>query len=132
VPDTITPEEFKALSGKRAHKYNAKPTVEDGVRYPSRAEARRARQLRWYVKDGLYLWFARQVLFRLGVPEFLYKADFVVCDNKGYIWVEEVKGTETAMFRKVRQLWEMYGPLALHILKRDGSEWKKEIIEGTR
>lgn len=34
-----------------------------------------------------------------------YRADFIVCDKTGLIWVEDVKGVETAWAQACRQKW---------------------------
>jgi hypothetical protein len=37
---------------------------------------------------------------------------------------------ETQRSRDIRRLWAAHGPLPLVILKRKGSGWEREVIEG--
>ena len=50
----------------RPHKYNAKPTVYNGVRYASKAEAARAMELDALAKSGKIDFWIGQPIFRLG------------------------------------------------------------------
>ena len=107
-------------------KYRAKPTIYNGVRYASKAEAEHAETLDILIRcKELKIWIP-QPRFRLGVPENVYIADFFVVNMKGNVWVEDVKGFETAKFRRDKKLWKAYGPCALHL-------WMggrlKEVIE---
>ncbi len=43
--------------------------------------------------------------------------------------VEDVKGVETAKFKKDKRLWKEYGPIRLTLVKRKGKHWKFEHIE---
>ena len=106
------------------NKYYASSTMYNGVRYASRAEARRAEVLDMMVRTGEIRFWIGQPKFRLGVPENVYVADFlVVCircvenpllDN---VWVEDVKGFSTPKFRHDVKLWKRYGTCPLHILR---------------
>ncbi len=105
-------------------KYRAIPEVYAGVRYASRAEAYRARELDTLLAAGVIsAWFA-QVTVRLGVPENVYRPDFLVIPNleRWFLeggdrdpWFEDVKGKETPKFRRDKILWAAYGPLELRI-----------------
>jgi hypothetical protein len=113
---------------KRPSKYQNVRTVYDGVRYDSRAEARRAAELDLLVKIGEITGWTRQVTFRLGCPENTYRVDFLVfgvCNGKQVVWAEDVKGVETQTFKRNKRLWARYGPCPLHILKTKG---QSEIV----
>lgn len=110
------------------HKYKAAPTIYNGVRYDSKAEAERAKELDLLKRAGDIHDWKGQVHFILG--DINYRADFLILGTDGEIWIEDVKGMETDRFRIVRKLWKKYGPLPLHILKRKGKQWNTEIIRG--
>ena len=114
---------------RRSGKYNAHPTIYNGMRFDSRAEATRAAEHDLLLRGGHLRSVERQVRFELGCPENVCRMDFVVTGLDGRQWVEEVKGCETPAFRRIRKLWAAYGPMPLLILKRRGSVWSKETIE---
>ena len=93
-----------AWPARSAHKYAAKPTEYNGVRYASKAEAARAAELDLAVKvRDAEIWLP-QPKFRLGCPENVYVADFFVMRidvNEGPLWhVEDVKGFSTDSFKR--------------------------------
>ena len=112
------------VSFKKPHKYLAKRTVYNGVSYASKAEAARAAKLDW-MSGEIRFWLG-QPKFRLGCPENIYVPDFLVCMRNGDVYVEDVKGVETAKFRRDKKLWAKYGPCDLWIIWEDHAE----MIEG--
>ena len=104
----------------KAHKYHAKPTELDGVRFASQREAKRYAELKLLERvcaiDDLEL----QPVFRLDVVEIYrngwpirlahigkYIADFQYTDlQSGEIVVEDAKGFRTATYRLKRKLVE--------------------------
>ena len=117
----------------RSHKYNAQPTVYNGVRCASKAEAARAMELDalMYAYGEIRFWIG-QPIFRLGCAENVYRPDFLVIggDNSDRnVWAEDVKGVETAAFKKNKRLWKAYGPCPLRII-RGGKV--VETIEGAK
>jgi hypothetical protein len=106
----------------RRSKYRATPTVYGGVRFASKAEAARAAELDLLVRAGVVRWWIGQPTFRLGCPENVYRPDFLVVFATGVIQAEEVKGFETAKFRRDRKLWAAYGPVPLVIIKGKTTE----------
>lgn len=47
-----------------------------------------------------------------------YRADFMVCDKDGHIWIEDVKGYETKEFKIKKKIFENSFPwLELRIIK---------------
>ena len=108
-----------------SNKYRAKPTIYNGVRYASKAEAARAVELDQMLLAGEILVWIGQPTFRLGCPENVYRADFLVVPPvgvNGTPWVEDVKGMETPKFRRDKKLWKRYGRLNLHIIKGKKTE----------
>lgn len=88
-----------------ANKYRAIATVVDGVRFDSKAEARRWVELQQLQAAGQIRKLRRQVRYELPVNDQVvakYVADFVYQRAMGDYWqevVEDVKGIETPMFR---------------------------------
>jgi hypothetical protein len=109
------------------NKYRNVRTEYAGEMYDSKAEAGRAMVLDAGVRSGEILWWLRQVRFTLGVPENVYRPDFLVVTPEG-IHAEDVKGAETAKFRRDRKLWTAYGPCDLWIIKGG----KVEVVEPKR
>jgi hypothetical protein len=101
-------------------KYRNVPTVIDGHRFASKAEAARYSQLKLLQAANQVRWFIRQPRFDLG-NDITYVADFLVvwhADETSFadtrITVEDVKGVETDVFRLKRKLFEAkYGELTL-------------------
>lgn len=102
-------------------KYRNVPTEYNGRRFSSLAEALRAQALDLLITAGEIDCWIPQVPFTLGVPENRYVADFLVIPTQGRPWVEDVKGTQTAKFRRDKKLWAAYGPIPLRILAHHGN-----------
>ena len=101
----------------RQNKYNAVKTEVDGITFDSKAEARRFGELKIMKQSGAIRWFNRQPSFLLpgGIR---YRPDFIVCGQDGRIWVEDVKGMSTPVFRMKQKLWqETYPDLWLEVVK---------------
>lgn len=109
----------------RAHKFNAISTEYNGRKYASKAEARRAYELDILKRSGsITLWFP-QVSIDIGEPNVdrPYRVDFLVISlNTGEIWAEDVKGVETASFRRHIRQWRKNGPCDLHVISCGRSE----------
>lgn len=102
----------------RKHKYGAVATVVDGVRFSSKAEARRYTELRLLEKAGEIKGLEVQPKFKLMVPECgsgfdvqvgHYVADFRYRQGpKGVLVVEDVKSTptKTAIYRLKKKMVE--------------------------
>lgn len=86
-------------------KYRAIPTLVNGIRFASKAEAARYQELLDEQAAGQIRWFIRQPSFDL--PAGLrYVADFLVVWTDGTVSVEDVKGMETDVFKMKRKLFE--------------------------
>jgi hypothetical protein len=127
--DKLTPEElavFDRAKPGRANKYRAVRTEYNGRKWPSKAHAEHAANLDSLVLAGEVAWYLIEVPISLGVPENRYVVDFLVgiryMVNTYYIHAEEVKGVETAKFRRDKRLWKSYGPFPLKVFYRDHVE----------
>ncbi len=126
---------MKSWPISKSRKYRNKPTEYNGLRYDSKAEARRAQELDFLEGAGEIAFWIRQPTFYLGCPENVYRADFLVVHtgnypkHQGVAHVEDVKGRETPKFKRDRKLWAAYGPCELHIKKcRGSSPWMTGVI----
>ena len=134
-PDTVAlnPELFGErplpdVQPKRSHKYNAQPTEIDGIRFDSKREAQRYRELQLLAADGEIHALQLQPRFELQ-PSFKrdgktvraihYVADFQYTeDATERVIVEDVKGMETDVFKLKRKLFMYaYPKLTLRIVK---------------
>lgn len=95
----------------RGHKYHAVPTIVDGIRFASKAEARRYADLKMMEKAGLIVDLELQPAFDLHAPQAWmdgcnmkkigkYIADFRYLDTKtGEVVVNDVKGVRTPLYK---------------------------------
>ena len=99
-------------------KYNAVPTVYQGVRYSSKKEARFAENLELRRELGEFAYVLRQVPFDLSAG-IIYRADFVTLSKETVdygvirwdITVYEVKGMETPAWKLKHKLFKDKYPL---------------------
>lgn len=116
-------------SGRAGSKYGNERAAYNGQGFDSKAEAVRCEELDRLAAGGAIAGYARQVKFRLGLPENVYVCDFVVFEPDGRAWAEDVKGHETAKFKRDRKLWARYGPVALQVRRRRKGAWEIETIQ---
>lgn len=104
----------------RRHKFNAKATVVDGVRFASQKEARRYQELKLLERVGEITHLVLQPRFDLWAAKPLnkgwrdivkvgaYVADFQYRDqrNGGYTVVEDVKGMKTSIYQLKKKFAE--------------------------
>jgi predicted nuclease of restriction endonuclease-like RecB superfamily len=107
----------------RKHKYGAKKTVSDGIRFDSMAEAEFYRQLTLLQKEGEVLRFEVQPKIYLTAAKILYKPDFKVWGPDSVYYVD-IKGMETPVFRIKARLWRHYGDGVLRTYKKSGKGFK--------
>jgi len=101
----------------KPNKYRNAITMADGIRFDSKAEARRYRELKLMKHSDNISGFGLQPSFIIG-PEIRYRPDFIVCDKQGKVWVEDVKGKETEAFvMKAKMFREKYPWLELRIVR---------------
>ena len=109
---------------KSKSKYRNVPTIIDGLRFSSKAEAARYSELKLLQAANQVRWFIRQPRFDLG-NGIVYVADFLVVWEANersfepvHVTVEDVKGVETDVFKLKKKLFEAkFGALTL-ITKR--------------
>jgi hypothetical protein len=94
---------------KRPNKYNAKPTEVDGYRLDSMAEAKWYKYFLQEEKEGRVVSILRQTTFHL-LPGVSYRMDFVIFWADGTVEAIEVKGFETAGWRKNKKMFEQKFP----------------------
>ena len=91
------------------HKFNAKPTECDGIKFASKKEAQYYQDLKLRQAAGLVLFFLRQVPFHLA-GNIRYVCDFAEFLADGEVRFVDVKGYKTDMYRlKVKQVKDVYG-----------------------
>lgn len=95
-------------------KYHAEPTVTDGIRFASRAEANRYRALWLLQQVGAIAGLELQPRFDLvvnGIRVGFYKADFAYTDmGTSERVIEDVKGVATPVYRLKKRIVEaLYG-----------------------
>ena len=120
----------------RRNKYGVSPREErtyNGRTYASKAECEYAKQLYILRKGGNIIEFIEQPRVWLGVPENVYYPDFLIVSGISPSYFIDVKGVETPKFRHIKKLWEKYGHLNLHVVKKSGNRFKTtEIIKGNK
>ena len=92
----------------RNGKYNAIPTVIDGIRFDSKAEARRYQQLILLERAGEITGLEIHKRFRLHAG-IVYECDFLYEEN-GKKVAEDVKGMETQAFKIKKKLFRVDHP----------------------
>lgn len=101
--------QYREATKWRPRKYRNTPTVVDGFRFDSKAEARRYGQLKILRAAGEVLWFTRQVPFHLP-GQTRYVADFLIVWADRPPTVEDVTGVMTTVKKlKLRQVREIHG-----------------------
>lgn len=115
--ETISAAEARTLMApqKANRKYRNVPVVVDGIRFDSKAEAKRYGQLKLFEQHGVIYNLRRQVWHELqaanGAVACRYRADFDYNDTStGNPVTEDVKGVLTRDFKiKARLFKEQYG-----------------------
>lgn len=94
------------------HKFNAKKTELDGIRFDSKKEARYYQELKLRQKAGEVLFFLRQVPFHLpgGVK---YKLDFMEFLADGTVVLTDVKGYATKDYKMKKKMVESIYPVEI-------------------
>ncbi len=100
---------------KLKHKYNAKPTTIDEIKFPSKKEAAYYQKLKFAQKSGELLFFLMQVPFKLP-GNITYRADFMEFWKDGNAKVVDVKGFMTPVSQlKIKQIEDLYN-IEIHIV----------------
>ena len=118
------------------NKYKVSPPSErrfNGRTYGSKAEMRYAEQLYVLRDNGHIIEFVEQPRLWLGVPENIYVPDFLVIPAEDDPYYVDVKGVETAKFKRDKKLWAAYGRLHLLVVKASGKKFEvAEVIRGQK
>lgn len=116
---TLTPDQYRQISGKRGNKYRAQITEVDGIRFHSKREASRWSELKLLEKAGEITDLNRQVRFEFkshsieitterGKP-YGYVADFTYRDKSGLRVIEDVKGVTTPLAKLKLAIMAAFG-----------------------
>ncbi|WP_414041547.1 DUF1064 domain-containing protein [Acidithiobacillus sp. M4-SHS-6] len=94
------------------HKFHAKPTELDGIRFSSKKEANYYAELLLRQKAGEVLFFLRQVPFHLpgGVR---YVVDFVIFEQSGDVRFVDTKGLRTKLYLTKKKMVEALYPITV-------------------
>ncbi len=94
------------------HKFKAKPTETDGIKFSSKKEAKRYNNLKSLQNIGEVIFFLRQVPFHLpgGVK---YVCDFLIFWTNGDITIEDVKGFKTESYKAKKKMVEAIYPIII-------------------
>ena len=94
------------------HKYNAKKTEVDGIRFDSKKEARYYQDLLLRQRAGEIVFVLRQVPFHLpgGVT---YRVDFQEFHSDGTVHFVDVKGMKTQMYIAKKKMVEAVYPVTI-------------------
>lgn len=112
--------DFRSNKRNVHNKYNSTRTIQNGLKFDSKAEALRYSQLCLALQAGQIKSFSRQPSFIISEADgktIRYRPDFIVWDGSN-VWVEDVKGFSTAAFKaKAVMFREKYPYLELRIIK---------------
>jgi len=102
------------MSKYHRHKYGAKPTTTDGIRFDSKKEARYYGELKLRVRAGEVVFFLRQVPFHLpgGVT---YRVDFQEFWADGTVHFIDVKGMKLDKFIMTKKIVESLYPVEIEL-----------------
>ena len=85
------------------HKFHAKPTELDGIKFPSKKEAKYYSELLLRQKAGEVVFFLRQIPFFLP-GNVKYVCDFMEFNSDGTVHFIDTKGFKTSMY-KTKKKW---------------------------
>jgi hypothetical protein len=109
---------------RNGHKFNAKATVIDGIRFASQAEAARYAELKLLAKAGQISELVLQPRYGLNVGNNRrvligeYRGDFYYLDRDGDPVVEDVKGFKTPLYRWKKKHFEAQYGIAITEITR--------------
>jgi len=98
------------------HKFNAKPTVYDGIRFDSKKEGNYYLDLKLRIKAGEVIFFLRQVPFYLPGGGKLV-LDFLEFHTDGTAHFVEIKGFETKEWKIKKRIVEAIYPIEIEMVK---------------
>ena len=95
-----------------SHKFKAVATVCDGIKFTSKKEEKRYRELKLLKLSGELLFFLRQVPFHLP-GNVKYICDFMNFWKDGSVTIEDVKGFKTEMYKAKKRIVEATYPIEI-------------------
>lgn len=98
------------------HKFNARKTEVDGIKFHSKKEAEYYEHLKEKIADGELLFFLRQAPLHLP-GNIKYYVDFVEFWANGEVIFTDVKGYETKEFRMKKKMVESFYPIKINVVK---------------
>lgn len=102
---------------KPRHKFNAQPTVNDGIRFDSKLEAKYYQYLKLLKHQGEVLFWLRQTPIHLAGGTKLV-IDFQVFYSDGRVEFIDVKGLETKEFKIKKREVEVAYPFEIKVVKK--------------
>jgi len=92
------------------HKFNAVRVETDGIKFPSKKEAKRYLQLKRLKESGEIIFFLRQAPFHLsgGVK---YVCDFLIFWADGNVTIGDVKGMKISIYIAKKKMVEATYPI---------------------
>ena len=116
------PAKKSAKQTKLRHKFGAVATINDGIRFDSKLEAKYYSILKLKQSEGEVLFFLRQVPLHIHGSEksanIKYVCDFQVFYADGRVEFVDIKGMETTDFKMKKKLVEANYPVEITVLKR--------------
>lgn len=94
------------------HKYLAKKTEIDGIKFPSKKEAKRYTELKLLQQTGEVVFFLRQVPFHLP-GNVKYVCDFQVFWKDNRVSFEDTKGFKTLLYITKKKIVESLYPIKI-------------------
>ncbi len=99
------------------HKFLAKPCETDGLKFPSKMEARYYHKLKMLQQSGEVLFFLMQVPFILP-GNIRYRCDFQIFWSDGHVSFVDTKAYETPVsMNKIKQVEALY-PVQIEIVSK--------------
>lgn len=99
----------------KPHKYRAKATEVDGIRFDSQKEANYYSELKLRQRAGEVLFFLRQVPFHLPGGTVL-RVDFLEFHNDGSVHITDTKGIQTEAFKVKKREVEAAYPVTIEVV----------------
>lgn len=102
----------KLLTQPIKHKFNAQPSLSDGIRFQSKKEKNHYEKLNILKQQQEVLFFLFQVPIRLP-GNIRYVCDFVVFWADGSVTFEDVKGYRTDLYKAKKKIVEAIYPIEI-------------------
>jgi hypothetical protein len=102
---------------RNTHKFGAKKTEYDGIKFDSKLEANYYLHLKRLQQIGDVIFFLRQTPFHLP-GNVTYRVDFQIFWSNGHITFDDVKGMETKEFIRAKKQVEDIYPVVINVVKK--------------